>query len=74
MVNATVHISGMGCQHCVDTVTKIFISLDSVKLEGITLTPPIARITFDTEKLSESDIKDAIVKGGYDVEKIEYGT
>ena len=74
MVNATVHISGMGCRHCVDNVTKILGSLDSVTLEGITLTPPIARITFDTEKLSESDIKGAIAKGGYEVEKIEYGT
>ena len=64
----TLHISGMHCQNCVNTLTKYLDQIDGVSA-SVSLENHTAVISYDRE-VSEADIKDAVKKAGFSVEYI----
>jgi copper chaperone len=60
---ATVKINGMSCQHCVASVTKAIEDVSGVSEVSVNLEKGEA--TYDGD-VSEQDVKDAIVKVGFE--------
>lgn len=60
----TIKVSGMSCQHCVQSVTKALSAIDGVTDVNVSLEKGEA--TFNTTKpVDDKVIKDAIVKIGF---------
>ena len=59
----TFKIDGMSCGHCVMTVEK---ELGKLEIE-IKVEIGSAKVNFNTDKVSEKNIKDAIEEAGYKV-------
>jgi len=63
---ATIKVSGMSCQHCVDHVTKALEGLPGVKNVHVDLSSGEA--TFDNpDSVASEDIARAIEDAGYEV-------
>ena len=60
----TFKIDGMSCGHCVMAVEK---GLDKLEIEKKKIEIGSAIVSFDAEKVSEQNIKDAIEEAGYKV-------
>ena len=58
-------VDGMGCQGCVVTVTDKLKAVNGVKEAVVTLTPPEAAVTFDTEKTTLARLLNATAGAGY---------
>jgi copper chaperone len=59
----TVKINGMSCQHCVASVTKAIQDISGVSQVSVDLDKGEATYEGD---VSEQDVKDAIVKVGFE--------
>jgi copper chaperone len=57
-------IDGMSCNHCVMAVKKEIQKLDVAELD---VKIGEANVKFDETKVSETEIKDAIIEAGYTV-------
>lgn len=64
----TLHISGMHCQNCVDSVTKCLNQIDGVSA-SVSLENQTAVVSYDRE-VSETDLKRAVKKAGFSVDHI----
>jgi copper chaperone len=65
MQQAKFQVTGMTCQHCVNSIEKALKDIGAsgrVDLQGGTVT-----IDFDENKLSLNAVKEAIEEQGYDV-------
>ncbi|MBO2519818.1 MULTISPECIES: heavy-metal-associated domain-containing protein [Limnochorda] len=62
----TYRIEGMTCDHCVRAVTKALEALDGVERAVVTL-PDQAVVTFDPEKVTDEQIRQAVEAEGYRV-------
>ena len=60
---ATVKINGMSCQHCVASVTKAIEDVNGVSQVSVDLDKGEATYNGDVR---EQDVKDAIVKIGFE--------
>jgi copper ion binding protein len=67
MVNETIHIKGMSCQHCVMNVSKAITMLDGIS--GADVEIGLLTVTYDESKVHRSDIESAIETAGYQVER-----
>ena len=63
----TFKMDGMSCGHCVMAVEK---GLDKLEIEIKKVEIGSAKISFDAEKISEENIKNAIEETGYKVIEI----
>lgn len=67
MEQKTLQVEGMSCQHCVKAVETGVGELNGVTAVQVKLEAGQVDVTFDENKVSVSDIKDAIENQGYDV-------
>jgi len=65
MKEITINIEGMSCQHCVMRVKKAIEGLAGIS--GLSVEVGSAKVTFDEAKIQQSDIENAVVKGGYKI-------
>ena len=66
MIEKSIQINGMSCNHCVMAVKK---ELSKLNLESSEVTIGSAKILFDESKATESQIEDAIKEAGFEVVK-----
>jgi len=63
---STIKVKGMGCQHCVMSVTKALGQLEGIKNVQVDLTK--GEVRFDNSKeIASSRIEKAISDAGYEV-------
>ncbi len=68
-----VHVSGMSCASCANTVEKAVKKLPGVKDAAFNLVSGITKVVYDPSVTGMREIKDAIEKSGYGVSKVEQG-
>ncbi|CAM3544218.1 MULTISPECIES: copper ion binding protein [Brevibacillus] len=65
MKKVTLHVEGMSCQHCVNSIEG---ALKLIGVEGkVDLTTNTVEVSFDEEKIKMDAIKEAIEEQGYEV-------
>ena len=67
METAAFNVTGMNCQGCVASVTRVLKAVPGVSEATVTLTPGAARVTYDPARTSEPALKSAIEGAGYGV-------
>ena len=67
MKEQTFHVEGMSCNHCKATVTKAVQELSGVASVEVSLEEKRVTVSFDPNRTSEEQIKEAIVEAGYEV-------
>lgn len=67
----TIGVYGMTCGHCQKRVADAISSLNGVESVDVNLEAERATISFDPEKVSSDDIKEAVRKAGYSTEREE---
>ncbi|HIH74969.1 MAG TPA: copper ion binding protein, partial [Methanosarcina sp.] len=72
-MEVSIEVYGMTCGHCHKRVADAISSLDGVESVDVNLEAENATVSFDPEKLSLEDIKEAVRKAGYSTER-EGGT
>lgn len=65
MKQATIHIDGMSCQHCVMRVKKAIEGLAGIS--DLSVEIGSAHMTYDESKIQQADIENAIIKAGYKI-------
>lgn len=58
-------VSGMTCNHCVNSVTNALKELDGVLNAKVSLSDEKADITYDAAKVHVDDLKKAVEDAGY---------
>lgn len=66
MIEKSIQINGMNCNHCVMAVKK---ELSKLTLESVEVTIGKAKVVFDETKANEAQIEAAIVEAGFEVAK-----
>ncbi len=66
MIEKSIKINGMSCNHCVMAVKK---ELSKLSLDSAEVTIGNAKILFDETKATESQIEEAIKEAGFEVVK-----
>ncbi|MCQ1536725.1 heavy metal translocating P-type ATPase [Methanosarcina sp. KYL-1] len=69
----SIQVYGMTCGHCQKRVADAISSLQGVESVEVSLEAEQAAVSFDPEKVSLEDIKEAVRKAGYSTEKEETG-
>lgn len=65
MKNVTLNVQGMSCQHCVNSIEG---ALKEIGVSGkVNLKGESVDVSFDEQKVSLDQIKEAIEEQGYDV-------
>ncbi|TVP81919.1 MAG: copper chaperone [Alkalicoccus sp.] len=67
MLNKTLKVKGMSCDHCVSAVEGSVGSLNGVDKVKVDLDQGTVDVVFHEEQVSEDQIKEAIDDQGYDV-------
>lgn len=71
--SVTVYVKGMVCDFCAQSLKKVFGKKDAVDYINVDLDTQTIEVFFKNgQQLSDSDIKEAITWGGYDLVNIEY--
>ena len=67
MENATLNVTGMTCQGCVASVTRVLKAVPGVSAVVVTLQPGTATVVYDATRTTLPVLKAAIEDAGYDV-------
>ena len=67
MESATLNISGMTCQGCVASVTRVLKAVPGVSDVVVALQPGTAKVAYDATRTTLPVLKAAIEDAGYDV-------
>ena len=67
MENATLNVTGMTCQGCVASVTRVLKAVPGVSDVVVTLQPGTATVVYDATRTTLPVLKAAIEDAGYDV-------
>jgi copper chaperone CopZ len=67
MENATLNVSGMTCQGCVASVTRVLKAVPGVSDVAVTLQPGTAKIAYDERRTTLPALKAAIEDAGYGI-------
>lgn len=65
MADKTLSIEGMNCHHCVMTLEKSFKMLEG--MERVEVSVGEAVLGYDSARVTESDINEAVVRAGFKV-------
>lgn len=65
MEKVTLKVGGMTCVVCAGNVKKALLSLDGVETAEVNVASEKASVVYNSEKLSQSDLKKAIKDAGY---------
>ena len=68
MENVTLNVKGMSCGHCVKAVEGSVGALAGVEQVNVNLEAGKVNVAYNDQKVSLSQIKEAIDDQGYDVE------
>jgi len=71
IVEASLSIGGMTCEHCVMSVTKGINGLEGIEAVSVTLDDSTAVVKYDAAVVNMDDIKKAVEKRGYTVKSVE---
>ena len=72
-MEVNIGVYGMTCGHCQKRVADAISSLEGVGAVEVNLEAELATVSFNPQKVSMDDIKEAIRKAGYSTE-VEEGT
>jgi copper chaperone len=67
MEYATLNVSGMTCQGCVASVTRVLNAVPGVSDVVVALQPGTAKVAYDATRTTLPVLKAAIEDAGYDV-------
>ncbi|MHB1421381.1 MAG: copper ion binding protein [Bacillota bacterium] len=67
MSNDIIKVEGMTCNHCKMSVEKAIKNLNGVLGAEVDLASKQVKATYDEKKVDLQEIKNAIVKAGYEV-------
>ncbi|CAM2362085.1 heavy-metal-associated domain-containing protein [Listeria seeligeri] len=67
MEKLTLKIEGMTCGHCEARVTKALAEVDGVTNAKVSLEEGTATVEFETGKVTEDSLIDAVEDAGYEV-------
>lgn len=67
METTILHVQGMTCNHCVQTVKGALEKLDGVKGVEVTLDKGEVKIVYDSASAGFDQFKNAILESGYEV-------
>lgn len=70
IVEASINIGGMTCEHCVASVEKGINGLEGIENVVVTLDDSIAVVKYDAASLNMDDIEAAVNKRGYTVKSV----
>lgn len=65
MVQTTIRIEGMACEHCVKAVTRAVSALPGIMRVTVSLESKTAEVEYDAEQVTLDAIKAAIAEEGY---------
>ncbi|RHW37509.1 copper resistance protein CopZ [Lysinibacillus yapensis] len=68
MENVTLNVKGMSCGHCVNAIEGSVGKLEGVEKVKVNLGAGQVDVSYNNEKVSLNEIKEAIDDQGYDVE------
>ncbi len=71
MKTITLHISGMSCSGCANTVESALQSLEGVDSVNVELDKETAEISFDDSRVQLSDFEKAIDDSGYTLKGVK---
>ena len=66
----TLNVTGMNCNGCRTSVERSLKNLDGVRDVVVTLEPSEARVTYDADRLTVTDLSSRVVEAGYGVADI----
>lgn len=67
METTTIGVTGMSCQGCVTSVTRLLKAVPGVDDASVTLTPAAAVVRYDAARTDPPALKAAIEEAGYGV-------
>ncbi len=67
MENLKFDVTGMSCQGCVASVTRVLKAVPGVTDVNVTLTPGSASVVYDATRTTEAAVKAAVQDAGYGV-------
>lgn len=67
MVHQVIHVEGMTCGHCVETVTQAVASLEGIQKVAVDLEQNQVALDYDEEKISLEEISTKIMGVGFAV-------
>ena len=67
MTHKNIHVEGMTCGHCVETVTQAVNSLDGISQVSIDLDKKQVSVDFDDSRTNLDAISSKIVEVGFEV-------
>ncbi len=67
MIDVTLNVDGMSCEHCVNAITKSLLSLDGIKEVKVNLINKTVFVKYDNTMISLDSIKNDIEEQGYDI-------
>lgn len=68
MENTVIKVGGMSCQGCVKNITGVLTALPGVATAEVSLEAAEAKVAFDAQAVSRSDLLAAIEDAGFDAE------
>jgi copper chaperone CopZ len=63
MRQATLHIEGMSCDHCLNAVNRALSAVPGVKIDAVSIGR--ADVTYDETTTQPSDLETAVADAGY---------
>jgi copper chaperone CopZ len=63
MPQATLHIEGMSCGHCLNAVNRALSAIPGVRVDEVRLGR--ASVTYDESTTAPSDLETAVAEAGY---------
>ena len=67
MTNKYIHVEGMTCDHCVETVIKAVNSLDGISQVSVDLDKKQVSVDFDESRTDLDAISSKIIEVGFEV-------
>ncbi|MHB1053758.1 MAG: heavy-metal-associated domain-containing protein [Thiobacillus sp.] len=67
MTEITLSVTGMTCGGCVSSVQKVLTALPGVQNAEVTLSPGLARVTFDPSVIARAALEQAVIDAGFGI-------
>jgi copper chaperone len=67
MTHKSIHVEGMTCDHCVETVTQAVNSLDGIRQVSVDLDKKQVSVEFDENRTNPDAISSKIIEVGFEV-------
>ena len=69
MQRVTIQVGGMSCDGCVTSLSRVLGRLPGVQVERVAV--GVAEVRYDESAVSESTLRDAVVRAGFEATAIE---